>query len=71
MIEFHREKMFEINKYLSDTWQKIYHGKDIKYIQIKSDEEPSEKGKKKNYNYRLVMRQNDCDIDMRGRCSMG
>ena len=20
MIEFHREKMFEINKYLSDTW---------------------------------------------------
>ena len=40
MIEFHREKMFEINKYLAETWQvnkyliiqKIYHGKDIKYI---------------------------------------
>jgi len=28
-------------------------------------------GKRRNYNYRVVMKQGDTELDMRGRCSAG
>ncbi|CAD8161173.1 unnamed protein product [Paramecium octaurelia] len=72
MLECHGQKMKEINKYLFDTWQKIYNGQDIKFIEVKFDEIPNQKKISKKYNYRLVMRtMNNTEIDMKGRCSMG
>ncbi|CAD8088254.1 unnamed protein product [Paramecium sonneborni] len=72
MLECHGQKMKEINKFLFDTWQKIYNGQDIKFIEVKFDEIPNQKKISKKYNYRLVMRtMNNTEIDMKGRCSMG
>jgi len=33
---YHQRKMQEINKIISDLWQTVYQGKDIKNIVIKS-----------------------------------
>ena len=56
LLDFHREKMIEINKIILDTWQQIYEGNDIKTIEIKSTEESATGTKKsKSYNYRIVM----------------
>lgn len=49
----------------------VYRGTDIKWIQIKADEESKGSERRRNYNYRVVMRVDDEEIDMRGRCSAG
>lgn len=67
---FHSDKMADINRLLKDTWEEVYHGKDIRNIQIKTNE--VETSKKNTYNYNVVMLMEDGqEIDMRGRCSMG
>jgi len=70
LIKFHSEKMKEINAGLKELWQTIYRGKDIDYIMIKS-EEGKTSGKRKTYEYSVVLVAGDVQMDMRGRCSAG
>lgn len=46
---------------------------DIEYIEIRSavDDNSSAAGKRRVYNYRVVMVKGDTALDMRGRCSAG
>lgn len=39
MLDYHSEKMNEINKIITDTWKEIYDGIDIRNIEIKSTED--------------------------------
>ncbi|CAD7936014.1 unnamed protein product [Amoebophrya sp. A120] len=39
LMKFHQEKMMEINFTMRSLWQEIYKGKDIEYVQIRSDAE--------------------------------
>lgn len=39
MLDYHSEKMCEINKIITDTWKEIYDGIDIRNIEIKSTED--------------------------------
>lgn len=74
LMHFHTVKMREINETLRDYWRSVYRGTDIDEIQILHDveEQPQEGGRKlRNYNYRVVMKQGDVQLDMRGRCSAG
>jgi DNA repair protein RAD50 len=75
LMEFHQMKMQEINVVLSELWRLTYKGTDIDEILIKTDvnDEKSESGaaSRRQYNYRVVMRQGDTELDMRGRCSAG
>src|SRR5438128_888827 len=54
---------------LKDYWRSVYKGADIDEIYIVSD--GAVIGNKRNYNYRVVMKQGDTELDMRGRCSAG
>lgn len=47
----------------------MYKGSDIDEISIQSD--GAVIGSRRNYNYRVVMKQGDTELDMRGRCSAG
>lgn len=69
LMHFHSIKMKEINETLKDYWRSVYKGADIDEIYIVSD--GAIVGKKRNYNYRVVMKQGDTELDMRGRCSAG
>lgn len=69
LMAFHSIKMKEINETLKEYWQSVYKGADIDEIKIVSD--GAIIGKKRNYNYRVVMKQGDTELDMRGRCSAG
>ncbi|EDW08362.1 DNA repair protein RAD50 [Drosophila mojavensis] len=73
LIEFHKEKMNNINSLIREYWRMIYRGNDIDYIQIKTDDSPSDTAadRRKNYNYCVVQSKNNSVIDMRGRCSAG
>ena len=68
LMTFHSAKMAEINKVVKELWQKTYRGQDIDYIQIVSD---AEGAAARSYNYRVVMRSGEAELDMRGRCSAG
>jgi len=70
LMEFHSAKMAEINEVLRDYWQTTYCGNDIEEIQIQSNHTQEIKGRR-HYNYRVVMKQRDTELDMRGRCSAG
>ena len=72
MMQYHHEKMKEINKTLSDYWKTTYRGNDIETIEIKSDIEKSTNARMRSYNYRIVLKTfDDTELDMRGRCSAG
>lgn len=43
-----------------------YKGQDIESIEIRADETGT-----KSYNYRLLMRKGNAELDMKGRCSAG
>lgn len=68
LMAFHAAKMAEINKVVKELWQKTYRSPDIDHIAIASDAE-STTGR--SYNYRVVMKNRDAELDMRGRCSAG
>ena len=68
LMAFHASKMAEINKVIRELWQKTYRNPDIDHIAIVSDAE-STTGR--SYNYRVVMKNRDEELDMRGRCSAG
>lgn len=76
LMQFHKEKMTEINRLIREYWRLIYCGNDIDYIEIQTDVEENDDGKKntdrrRSYNYRLVQSKNNSIIEMRGRCSAG
>ena len=37
LIEFHAEKMREVNENLEELWREVYDGADIESIKIRSD----------------------------------
>ncbi|TPX43333.1 hypothetical protein SeMB42_g03734 [Synchytrium endobioticum] len=69
IIKFHSRKMQEINKIISELWNKTYKGKDISTIKILAEHDASKA--RGSYTYRVVMEKGDHPIDMRGRCSAG
>lgn len=69
LLSFHTTKMADINKIIKELWQKTYRNSDIDYIAIKADSEGATAAR--SYNYRVVMRCGDAELDMRGRCSAG
>lgn len=86
LMKFHAMKMAEINKTIKELWQRVYRGRDIDYVAIRSDTDESEgqeasaglpaetagAGRSaRSYNYRVVMVCGDAEMDMRGRCSAG
>lgn len=78
LIEFHSLKMEQINAVLKELWQQTYRGKDIDYIEIRSEiggkTASGAARKRKTYNYNVVMHvgnEHDLIIPMRGRCSAG
>eukprot|EP00899_Mesostigma_viride_P026980 jgi/Mesvir1/7467/Mv19232-RA.2 len=68
LMAYHGNKMAEINKIIHELWQKTYQGQDIESIAIRSDQDTAGK---RSYNYRVVMKSGDAELDMRGRCSAG
>ncbi len=86
LMHFHTVKMQEINNVLREYWRTTYKGHDIDEVYIKSDHvdemleasgdaavsgQVAGVSSRRNYNYRVVMRQGDTELDMRGRCSAG
>jgi DNA repair protein RAD50 len=73
LMQYHAEKMKEINKTLSDFWKMTYNGDDIQTIMIKTDvDKGSAQAKLRSYNYRIVLQTPDgMEMDMKGRCSAG
>lgn len=66
LVTFHAEKMKEVNEIAKFLWGQTYKGQDIESIEIRADE-----AGKKSYNYRLLMKKGNAELDMRGRCSAG
>lgn len=71
LMEFHREKMENINMIIRELWRKIYRGNDIDYIEIKTEGNLTVESERRKYDYRVVQSKNGVEIDMRGRCSAG
>lgn len=70
IMKYHSAKMQEINKIIDELWHATYRGTDVDTIQIRSDVNLQSKGNR-TYNYRVVMKKSDTELDMRGRCSAG
>ncbi|CAG9478180.1 unnamed protein product [Plasmodium vivax] len=74
IIKFHSLKMQEINLSIRNLWRRVYNSADIDYIYIKSEAQTESNGKvqqRRSYNYRVVMVKDNCELDMKGRCSSG
>eukprot|EP00698_Gefionella_okellyi_P003722 TRINITY_DN13469_c0_g1_i1.p1 TRINITY_DN13469_c0_g1~~TRINITY_DN13469_c0_g1_i1.p1 ORF type:complete len:1307 (+),score=384.17 TRINITY_DN13469_c0_g1_i1:102-4022(+) len=68
LMKYHSMKMGEINKTIGELWQSTYRGQDIDAIEIRSDPDAASA---RSFNYRVVMKKGDSELDMRGRCSAG
>eukprot|EP01054_Gregarina_sp_Poly1_P000830 Gregarina_sp_Poly_1__829@NODE_119_length_13600_cov_173_393926_g106_i0_p5_GENE_NODE_119_length_13600_cov_173_393926_g106_i0NODE_119_length_13600_cov_173_393926_g106_i0_p5_ORF_typecomplete_len220_score17_40SbcCD_C/PF13558_6/1_2e12AAA_13/PF13166_6/3_4e09SMC_N/PF02463_19/2_7e09AAA_21/PF13304_6/1_7e08AAA_15/PF13175_6/0_00011IL12/PF03039_14/0_091ABC_tran/PF00005_27/0_15_NODE_119_length_13600_cov_173_393926_g106_i018722531 len=74
LMQYHAHKMEQINNSLRFLWQQIYKGNDLDNIFIRSSTEATTESSgagSRSYNYRVVMRKGDAELDMRGRCSAG
>jgi len=71
LMRFHETKMADINKSITELWNKTYKGSDIDGIQIKTEDEGMTADGRRKQSYRVVMRKGDTLLDMRGRCSAG
>ncbi len=71
LMKFHETKMADINKSITELWNKTYKGSDIDGIQIKTEDEGMTADGRRKQSYRVVMRKGDTLLDMRGRCSAG
>lgn len=69
VINYHRQKIFEVNHIISKLWAETYKGNDIEKILIGADIDNN--SKKSNFNYRICFFCKGQEIDMRGRCSSG
>lgn len=61
---YHSTKIDEINKRVRELWSLIYRGKDIDRVELRA--EKTSAAATASYNYRVVMRKNMTDLDMRG-----
>ena len=71
LMRFHETKMADINKSITELWNKTYKGSDIDGIAIKTEDEGQTADGRRKQTYRVVMRKGDSTLDMRGRCSAG
>eukprot|EP01065_Artemidia_motanka_P016629 TRINITY_DN2024_c0_g1_i2.p1 TRINITY_DN2024_c0_g1~~TRINITY_DN2024_c0_g1_i2.p1 ORF type:complete len:1318 (+),score=467.78 TRINITY_DN2024_c0_g1_i2:96-4049(+) len=71
LMQYHDQKISEVNEIIKDLWIRIYRGQDIDHIELRSDVLQEGGGKRRNYNYRVVMVKQGTALDMRGRCSAG
>ncbi|ODV85001.1 hypothetical protein CANARDRAFT_234837 [[Candida] arabinofermentans NRRL YB-2248] len=72
IMEYHKEKMKEINRIIDELWKVTYTGNDMDTIMICADPiKSSITNNMRSYNYRVVMIKNGVELDMRGRCSAG
>lgn len=72
---YHQDKILQVNSIISELWRAIYRGSDIDTIELKSEVEgvaaTASGTSKRNYNYRVVMKRGNNEIDMRAKCSAG
>ncbi|KAJ8973540.1 hypothetical protein NQ317_019291 [Molorchus minor] len=72
VLQFHKERMVQINRTIRELWRNIYRGNDIDYIEIQTDEAMTGGvNKRRSYNYKVVQVKNGIELEMRGRCSAG
>ncbi|KAL1131478.1 hypothetical protein AAG570_011095 [Ranatra chinensis] len=73
LMNFHQERMKNINDIIDDLWRQIYRGNDIDTIKIIADNIDGGSGgeKRRTYNYRVVQVRKDVELELRGRCSAG
>ncbi|XP_018562886.1 DNA repair protein RAD50 isoform X2 [Anoplophora glabripennis] len=72
VLQFHKERMVQINKIIRELWRNIYRGNDIDYIEIKTDEcMTGGVNRRRTYNYKVVQIKKGVELEMRGRCSAG
>lgn len=69
IINYHRQKIFEVNHIISKIWAETYKGSDIEKIYISADVEKIKK--RSSFNYKISFFSKGQEIDMRGRCSSG
>ncbi len=68
LMQFHKQKIEQVNESIADLWPLMYQGGDIDSIEIRSERATTGRS---NYNYRVVMTKGSKAVDMRGRCSAG
>ena len=66
IIDYHYNKIEEINLNLKELWSNCYKGNDIDYIKLIINENGS-----KNYSYKMMIVKNNIELDMRNRSSAG
>ncbi|KAF9763729.1 DNA repair protein RAD50 [Nosema granulosis] len=66
ILDFHSQKIQDVNRLLKDLWVSCYKGNDIDYIELKAESLPN-----KTYSYRISQIKNGVELEMRGRCSAG
>ncbi|WUR04171.1 DNA repair protein RAD50 [Vairimorpha necatrix] len=66
IIDYHYNKIEEINLNLKELWGNCYKGNDIDHIKLKINENGS-----KNYSYKMMIVKNNVELDMRNRSSAG
>ncbi|XP_044757620.1 DNA repair protein RAD50 [Coccinella septempunctata] len=71
VLEYHKDRMVQINYRIRELWRNIYKGNDIDYIEIQTKESKSTSSAKKTYDYKVVQKKNGVELEMRGRCSAG
>uniref|UniRef100_A0AC35TKG8 AAA_23 domain-containing protein n=2 Tax=Rhabditophanes sp. KR3021 TaxID=114890 RepID=A0AC35TKG8_9BILA len=70
IVNFHKQKLEQVNEVLGDLWRKVYKGNDIETIRLKSNVNDGLQ-RNKCYDYSLVMIIDGNEFGMRGRCSAG
>ncbi|CAM39585.1 RAD50 DNA repair-like protein [Leishmania braziliensis MHOM/BR/75/M2904] len=69
---YHQEKITQINQIIAELWRQTYRGSDIDTVEIRSETEgTTTTAARRSYNYRVVMKRGNNEMDMRGRCSAG
>ncbi|KAI6213828.1 hypothetical protein M3Y94_00197900 [Aphelenchoides besseyi] len=68
IINYHNQKMIQINEILQELWPRVYQGNDIEFIQIRS--KPTD-DRRKSYDYSVIMIVDQTELEMRDRCSAG
>ncbi|KAK7201021.1 RAD50 DNA repair-like protein [Novymonas esmeraldas] len=69
---YHQEKIEQINQIIAELWRQTYRGSDIDTVEIRSESEgTTTTASRRSYNYRVVMKRGNNELDMRGRCSAG
>ncbi|XP_076445995.1 uncharacterized protein LOC143283664 [Babylonia areolata] len=68
ILNYHRQRLEDVNQNIGALWRQIYQGNDIDRVEIKAE---MEKKNRRTYNYRVVMWKGNQPLDMRGRGSSG